>query len=297
MPDSSANIQRAAVVGAGVMGRGIALVCAQAGMDVQVFDLQQQVLDEAHSYASGFWQQSVAKGRMDEAFAAACLARFHTTTELSSLQAQLIIEAVPERLDLKHSVFRALEAVNAPDTIFASNTSTIPITQIAAALQLPARCVGLHFFNPAPLMKLVEVIAGAHSSPEVVETTLALARRLGKTPVLAQDQPGFIVNRVARHFYLESLRIAEEGIADPADIDRLMRSSGFRMGPFELMDLIGIDTNLAVSKSLYEAFFQEARFRPSRIQQQKVDAGMLGRKSGQGFYVYPPASGASEKRG
>ena len=282
-------IKTIVVLGAGVMGRGIALVCARAGYQTCLYDVQPAVLEEARQYVTDFLAHSVTKHKLTAEDREAILARLRYTTLAEELLGDLIIEAVPESLELKHRVLIPLQAQNAPETIIASNTSTIPITRIAAALPQPSRVVGLHFFNPAPLMKLVEVIAGAETDPEVQATMVALAQDLGKLPVQAADTPGFIVNRVARQFYLESLRIVEEGAATFPVVDRLLRSSGFRMGPFELMDLIGVETNHAVTQSMYAAFFQDEKFRPSLLQQQKVDAGHFGRKTGRGFYRYAEA--------
>jgi 3-hydroxybutyryl-CoA dehydrogenase len=266
------------------MGRGIALVFARAGHPTTLYDIDADTLTAAQAYIEGFLDQSVAKQKLSEGDREATLARLRYRQDRAAMKGDFILEAVPERLDLKHLVLGQAAAQNPPETILASNTSTLPITRIAAELPHPERVVGMHFFNPAPLMKLVEVIAGAETSPAVRDQVYALAQALGKQPVRAQDQPGFIVNRVARQFYLESLRSVEQGGTDPATLDRLMRSQGFRMGPFELMDLIGVETNHAVSQSMYEAFFFEERFRPSRLQQQKVDAGHHGRKRGKGFY-------------
>lgn len=281
------NFHTIIVIGAGVMGRGIALVCARAGYATRLYDLQASVLADAQQYIETFLDQSVAKKKLDLPAREAILARLVYTTLAEDLIGDLVIEAVPESLDLKHRVLIPVQAQNSPETIIASNTSTLPITRIAAALPRPDRVVGLHFFNPAPLMKLVEVIAGAETDAAVQARMVELTRALGKQPVQAADTPGFIVNRVARQFYLESLRLVEEGAASFPVVDRLMRSSGFRMGPFELMDLIGVETNHAVTQSMYAAFFQDEKFRPSLLQQQKVDAGHYGRKSGRGFYRYP----------
>ena len=280
------DIKKIAVIGAGVMGRGIALVCVRAGFETILFDMGQDMLDHAHGYLHDFFKKSVAKGKMSQEEMDASMSRLSTTVFLETCVADLVIEAVPEKLSIKHSVFLSLEKVNAADTIFASNTSTIPITQIAGALAHPERVAGLHFFNPAPLMKLVEVIGGVDTDPVVLETLTRLSATLGKTPVQVSDEPGFIVNRVARQFYLESLRCVEEGVTSPEAVDRIMESTGFRMGPFRLMDLIGVETNHAVSQSLYEAFFYAGKFRPSRLQQKMVDAGRWGKKSGRGFYDY-----------
>jgi len=280
------EIKKIAIVGGGVMGRGIALTAARAGYEALLFDIRDDMLDLSRNYTEKFLSKSVEKGKLSDAERKESLARIAYTTDPASILADVVIEAVPEKLDLKQQVLRPIEAQNSEQTIIASNTSTIPITRIAAGLDRPERVIGMHFFNPAPLMKLVEVISGESSAEEVAEAIVSLALKLGKTPVRTKDEPGFIVNRVARQFYLESMRIVEEGGASIQGLDRLMKSSGFRMGPFELMDLIGIETNLSVSKSMYEAFFYEERFRPSRLQQKKVDAGHFGRKSGKGFYDY-----------
>ncbi|MEO1385223.1 MAG: 3-hydroxyacyl-CoA dehydrogenase NAD-binding domain-containing protein [Bacteroidota bacterium] len=282
----SKSIQKIAVIGGGVMGRGIALTAARAGYETILFDIKEEMLEKADQYAQKFLAKSVTKGKMSEEARSQALEKLSFSTDSTALIADCLIEAVPENLALKHKVLTPLEAQNAPDTIIASNTSTIPITRIAAGLERPQQVVGMHFFNPAPIMKLVEVISGAATAPEVTDSVFSLAQNMGKVPVKTKDAPGFIVNRVARQFYLEAQRILQDQTADHAAIDRLMKSSGFRMGPFELMDLIGIETNHEVSKSMYEAFFYEERFQPSLVQQQKVDAGHYGRKTGKGFYDY-----------
>lgn len=280
------DIKTIGVVGAGTMGQGIAQICAQAGYNTILFDINAQVLEKAQQITIQNLDKGIERGKLTEAQKTAALANLTYTGDTLQLHCDVAIEAVVERLEVKQSIFRDLAGINAPDTILASNTSSIPITQIAAAVPNPERVVGMHFFNPAHIMKLVEVISGAATSPEVAQTIKQLAEKLDKTAVMAKDSPGFIVNRVARHFYVESLKLQEEGVADVETIDKLMQASGFKMGPFELMDLIGVDTNFSVTTSMFEAFHYDAKFRPSRIQQQKVDAGHYGRKSGKGFYTY-----------
>ncbi len=280
------QIQKIAVVGAGTMGQGIAQVSAMAGYQVLLYDIKPEMLDKAKAQITKQLDKGIERGKVTEALKAETLDRIAYSTDFDDLKAEVVIEAILERLDIKRDLFQKLEKLNGPDAILASNTSSIPITRIAAALDHPERFVGMHFFNPAHIMKLVEVISGAATSTAVAQTIFELAQKLGKKPVMANDAPGFIVNRVARHFYVEGLKVLEEGVADVAGIDRLVESSGFRMGPFRLMDLIGVDTNFSVTTSMFEAFHQDAKFRPSRIQQQKVDAGHHGRKSGRGFYDY-----------
>ncbi|WP_400193148.1 3-hydroxyacyl-CoA dehydrogenase family protein [Hymenobacter sp. B81] len=288
MPDSYSlsAIQKIAVVGAGTMGAGIAQLCVQAGYPTQLFDLNQATLLRARQSIEAGLGKLEEKGRLTAEERAAALGRLQTVNELDAVCADLIIEAVVEQLPVKHQLFADLAACNGPRTILASNTSTFPITQLAAPVRQPERVVGMHFFNPAPLMPLVEVISGAATDPAVAETVRQLALKLGKTPVLAADAPGFIVNRVARHYYVESLKAVEERVAPLEVVDELLEATGFRMGPFRLMDLIGVDTNFAVTSSLFAAFHYDAKFRPSRVQQQRVDAGHHGRKTGRGFYQY-----------
>jgi 3-hydroxybutyryl-CoA dehydrogenase len=280
------DIMTIGIVGAGTMGQGIAQICAQAGYKTILFDINAQVLQKAEATTVKNLDKGIERGKLTEADKQAALENLSYTGDTLQLSCDVIIEAVVERLEVKQSIFKDLDAVNTPDTIFASNTSSIPITRIAAGIPHPERVVGMHFFNPAHIMKLVEVISGAATSPQVAEAIRQLALKLDKKPVMAKDAPGFIVNRVARHFYVEGLKLLEEGVADARGIDRLMQASGFKMGPFELMDLIGVDTNYSVTSSMFEAFHYDPKFRPSRIQQQKVDAGHHGRKSGKGFYDY-----------
>ncbi|MDX5442465.1 MAG: 3-hydroxyacyl-CoA dehydrogenase NAD-binding domain-containing protein [Hymenobacteraceae bacterium] len=280
------DIKTIGVIGAGTMGQGIAQICAQAGYRTILFDINKDALERAKTATDKNFAGAVSRGKLTEAEKEAAIQNICFTSNTLNVIADVIIEAVVEKLEIKHSILNELDTINADDTIFASNTSSIPITQIAAKVPHPERVVGMHFFNPAHIMKLVEVISGAATAPEVTETLTKLAKKLGKTPVLAKDSPGFIVNRVARHFYVEGLKLAEENVADFETIDKLVQASGFKMGPFQLMDLIGVDTNFSVTSSMFEAFHYDSKFRPSRIQQQKVDAGHHGRKSGKGFYDY-----------
>lgn len=279
-------IKTVGIVGAGVMGLGIAQVCAMAGYKTLLFDVNADAVAEAFEHITRNLDKGIEKGKLTKEDKTNALEKLHAVENIRDMQADLIIEAVLEKLDIKHQIFQTLEKTNSPDTILATNTSSIPITRIGAKLRHPERLVGLHFFNPAHIMKLVEVIAGAATDDKVVSTAKAFAEKLSKKAIVAKDAPGFIVNRVARHFYVESLLVAEEGIADFESIDKLMEASGFKMGPFRLMDLIGIDTNFSVTTSMYDAFWQAPKFRPSRIQQQKVDSGQWGRKKGKGFYNY-----------
>lgn len=280
------SVQTIAVAGAGTMGSGIAQLAAQAGYKVILFDIQQASLEKAKVAVEKNIDKGIQRGKLTEADKAQIFENLNFTTDQSSLKAELVVEAILEKLDPKVSFFKAMAELNGKDCILASNTSSIPISRIAAQISNPERVVGMHFFNPAHIMKLVEVISGAATSEEIAQTIFQLAEKMGKKPVHAKDSPGFIVNRVARHFYVESLKVLEERVTDHAGIDRLLRASGFKMGPFELMDLIGVDTNFSVTSSMYESFHYDSKFRPSRIQEQKVDAGHHGRKSGKGFYDY-----------
>jgi 3-hydroxybutyryl-CoA dehydrogenase len=280
------HIQTIAITGAGTMGAGIALVCAQANRQVILFDLQDSVLDKAKINNQKILQKQVDAGKLAVEQMHSILDQIVYTTDVNQVKAELIIEAIVEKLPIKQGLFKQLMEINGADCIYATNTSSIPITQIAAGLAFPEQVIGIHFFNPAHIMKLVEVIKGAKTNAAIVERVLSFVQAIGKTGVLAADAPGFIVNRIARLYYVESLKLLEEGVADIETIDRIMESSGFKMGPFKLMDLIGVDTNYSVTESQYQLFNFEPRFRPSRIQKQKVDAGLHGRKTKAGFYNY-----------
>jgi len=280
------------VVGAGAMGRGIAQVAAAAGHRVLLSDARPEVVDRARDTIRSGLARDVAKGRVDQPRADALLARIEnvgaTTSGLGAFaECGLVIEAVAEDLGVKRELFTALEDVVARESILATNTSSLSVAAIGAATTHADRVVGMHFFNPAPLMALVEIVPAITTAPEITERTRALATAWGKTTVVATDTPGFIVNRVARPFYGEALRMLEEGIADVATIDWALREvGGFRMGPFELMDLIGNDVNFAVTTSVFEGFFYDPRYRPSLVQRRLVDAGLLGRKRERGYYDY-----------
>lgn len=280
------NVKTIGILGAGTMGAGIAQLAAQAGYKTLLYDLSREQLDKGLKGIDHNLSKAVEKGIVTQQTMLDALSNLTLIDDIGQLKADVCIEAVVERLDVKVAMFKQLAEINGPNCILATNTSSIPITRVAAAIPHPERVVGMHFFNPAHIMKLVEIISGAATSSEVASTIYQLALKMGKKPVYANDSPGFIVNRVARHYYVEGLKLLEENVGDHETIDALLESSGFKMGPFRLMDLIGVDTNYSVTSSMYESFHFDAKFRPSRIQQQKVDAGHFGRKTGKGFYQY-----------
>ena len=287
------------VVGAGAMGSGIAQVAAAYGHKVLLFDQDATALDRAMSSIEKNLSRSVEKGRLTSDESGAIRNRISTAgwqgdaadayDDLKS--AGLVIEAIIESLEVKRALFASLDKVVSPDAILATNTSSLSVTAIARGSQKPERVVGIHFFNPPTVLPLVEIVPGLATSPDVTESCSRLVQAWGKKPVIAADTPGFIVNRIARPFYGEALRIYEEGIADMATIDWAMKEiGGFRMGPFELMDFIGNDVNFAATRSVYEATFHDSRFRPTLTQQRLFDAGFFGRKSGRGYYDYSPGA-------
>lgn len=273
------------------MGSGIAQCAAQHGFEVILFDLNETVLQQAQNNILKSLSQLLEKNKISETEKTAIEQRLTFTSEIDHCKASLIIEAIVEKAEIKISLFNQLAAINPPDSIFASNTSSLSVNQLQDHIPGPERVAGLHFFNPATLMKLVEVVKARSTSSEVNDQLVEFCHQLNKIPVVCIDAPGFIVNRVARHYYLEAMRMVEQGVADYESIDMIMEASGFKMGPFKLMDLIGMDINLAVSQSLYEALDHASRLQPSVIQINKVKQGELGRKTGKGFYEY----GGSQK--
>ena len=272
---------------AGIMGAGIAQVAALAGHPVRLFDLRAGAAAAAKAKLAGTFDGLVAKGRMDAVAAQGALARIEPVDSTAAAQgAGLVVEAIVEQLEAKRALFTELEGVVDVRCVLATNTSSISVTAIANGLRNSGRVVGMHFFNPVPLMKLVEVVSGLQTDPAVAAAIASLARHWGKVPVLAKSTPGFIVNRIARSYYAETLALLLEQAATPAVIDACLRGAGFRMGPCELMDLIGHDTNFAVTRSVFDANFQDKRFVPSLLQAEMVAGGLLGRKSGRGFYTY-----------
>ena len=274
------------VIGAGAMGTGIAQVAAMAGHEVVLYDTSAEALERARLQLQQVLQRLQEKGKINNA--EEILNRVVFATELQAFSGTgLIIEAIVERLAVKQEVFRAVEALVAEDCVIATNTSSLSVTSIAAACQKPERVLGLHFFNPAPLMALVEIVPAVQTREGLASEMKILMERWGKVPVIAKDTPGFIVNRVARPFYGEALRIFEEGVADMATIDWAMTELGkFRMGPFALMDYIGHDVNYVVTETVFQSFFYDPRYKPSFTQKRLLEAGWLGRKSGRGFYNY-----------
>ncbi|MEP6712834.1 MAG: 3-hydroxyacyl-CoA dehydrogenase NAD-binding domain-containing protein [Ferruginibacter sp.] len=279
-------IKNVCVVGAGTMGSGIALAAAQNNLPVILFDINGAVITKAKTQIDSNLDFLLQKQKITLPQKVEILNHIIFTSLIEECVGDLIIEAIIEKIEAKEDIFTKLADLNDPKTILASNTSSLSITAIQKNLPHPERVIGMHFFNPANIMKLVEVVKGAATSEAVAKAVMDICVVMKKTPVLCNDSPGFIVNRVARHYYLEAMFMVEKNIASAEDIDAVMESMGFKMGPFKLMDLIGMDINLAVSTSLYEAFDKTERFMPSPIQVDKVAKGELGKKTGKGFYDY-----------
>jgi len=275
------------VLGAGTMGAGIAQVAAEAGLEVLVHDPLEGATERARQRIGGFLRRKAEEGQLTADEVELALARIAPSPSLDGLAAaDLVVEAAPEDLELKRGAFARLDAAMEPDAILATNTSSLSVARIASATSRPERVAGMHFFNPVPLMALVEVVAGPMTAPKVADGVALVARRLGKTPVIVADTPGFVVNRVQRAYYLEAYRIHAEGLAELDAIDDAMRGIGFRLGPFELADVVGTDVNLAAGEAIYEGFYGDPRYRPAQIQRRVVDAGRPGRKGGAGYYDY-----------
>lgn len=281
-------MKKIGVVGSGTMGIGIAQVAATNGCEVFIYDVNSEQTEKALSKLEGVLQKLAQKEKISFEEAKNTFSRIQICKELNDLKdCQLVIEAIVESKDIKTKVFQDLENIVANDCILASNTSSISITSLSAALQIPKRFIGIHFFNPAPIMPLVEIIPGLISDENLVQQMVTLMLNWKKTPVVAKDIPGFIVNRIARPFYGEALRIVEENIATPQQVDAAMKELGnFKMGPFELMDLIGIDVNFSVTTTVYKDYFYDPKYKPSLLQQRMSEAKLLGRKTGKGFYDY-----------
>lgn len=292
-------IKKVGIIGAGTMGAGIAQVAATAGCTVKLYDTKTEALEKAEKDLNKILNRLVEKERIDTAEKERIQNNIHYVDTLRELKdSQLTIEAIVENLDIKKNVFSTLEKFVSDDCIIASNTSSLSIASIASALEKPERCIGIHFFNPAPLMKLVEVIPAIQTSEETLNISVKTIKDWTKTVAVAKDTPGFIVNRVARPFYGEALRIYEEGIASFAEIDTAMKEiGGFRMGPFELMDFIGNDVNYTVTETVFKAFYFDPRYKPSFTQKRFAEAGYLGRKSGKGFYDYSENASKSTAEG
>jgi len=284
------SINTLCVCGAGTMGSGIAQAAIQSGIYTILYEPNTAVLEKAKAGIEKSLASLVEKGKITPEAKSKALMQIQFTDDVQGLLADVFIEAIVEKPDIKVGLFNQLAEMNHSESIFATNTSSLSVTKIAEGVINPARVIGMHFFNPATIMKLVEVVITDYTTKETTETIIELAKTMGKTPVICRDAPGFIVNRVARPYYIESLRMAEENISSFEQMDKLMEATGFKMGPFKLMDLIGNDINYAVSCSLYEQLQKPERLKPSSIQQEKVEAGELGKKSGKGYYNYDKQS-------
>jgi 3-hydroxybutyryl-CoA dehydrogenase len=274
------------ICGAGTMGSGIAQVSAQSGFATILFDVSQNVLDKSKEIIEKNLQYLVDKNKISAKEKEEIFSQIKFTNDIKDCTAFIIIEAIIEKEEAKVSLFNELANYNNEEVIFATNTSSLSVSSMQEKIIFPERVIGMHFFNPAYIMKLVEVVKGRQTNDEVTKAIVDICKQMGKYPVICMDSPGFIVNRIARPYYLESLKIVEEGIAFYQDVDAILEATGFKMGPFRLMDLIGMDINLAVSRSMYEAFNKASRFQPSALQIEKVKNNELGKKSGRGFYNY-----------
>ncbi|MBS1639987.1 MAG: 3-hydroxybutyryl-CoA dehydrogenase [Bacteroidetes bacterium] len=279
-------IKKIAVCGAGTMGSGIAQIIAQHGFETVLFDLNEEVLNKSKQLIESSLQTLVLKNKITKEEEQQTLSNIQFTSNINNCKAHLIIEAIIENKEAKLNLFKQVEKINSKETIIASNTSSISISQLAAEIQHPQKFVGMHFFNPATIMKLVEIIKTNATNNIVIEQLCLLSKALGKTAVVCNDAPGFIVNRVARHYYLEAMKLVELNLATIENVDAIMQASGFKMGPFKLMDLIGMDINYNVSNIVWNDLGKPERLKPSIIQQQKVEAKQLGKKTGKGFYNY-----------
>lgn len=280
------SIKTVCVCGAGIMGSGIAQVCAASGYPTILFDQDMEVLQKAKNNLEEGLQKLVTREKISPEEKEQTIQKLQYSSGSSSCIADLVIEAIVEKQGAKIDLFRQLFLINNEQTIFASNTSSLSITGIAEELAQPKNFIGLHFFNPAPLMKLVEVIKTPFTKNEIISAAISFINSINKIPVVSKDSPGFIVNRVARPYYIESLRLIEEGVATIETVDKLLESQGFRMGPFKLMDLIGNDINYSVSCSVYDQLNKPERLKPSAIQKEKVEKKELGKKTGKGYYSY-----------
>lgn len=281
-------IKAAGIIGSGTMGRGIAISASINGYKTVICDISKEILDKAKTYIEDTLKKSVEKKKISGDKMTEALKLLSYTSDFTNLkECDMLIEAASEDMNIKKDIFLKLDSVCNENAILSTNTSSLSVTAISAfAKKHRERVIGLHFFNPANIMKLVEVINGEFTSQEVTDISVEFTKKIGKVPVICKDTPAFIVNRIARPYYGEALKLLAEGAAGFRTVDAVMKSSGFAMGPFELMDLIGIDINFSVTKSVFEAFFYDAKYRPSHIQKKMVDSGLLGRKSGRGFYNY-----------
>ncbi|MDC3415163.1 3-hydroxyacyl-CoA dehydrogenase NAD-binding domain-containing protein [Aquibacillus sp. 3ASR75-11] len=282
------QIKQIGVIGSGTMGSGIAQLLVQSDFATIMYDINEDILEKAKNSIFKRLDRLKEKERLTPDQWSKSKANLTLSSQIKDLQdCDLIIEVVPEKLELKKNIFKEVERICQQDAILATNTSSLSVTEIASSLNHSESVVGMHFFNPAPLMPLIEIIKGIKTAPEVIDQVMNFAKQLHKSPVLCEDTPGFIVNRVARPFYNEAIRIMKDQIASPEQIDTIMKKAGnFKMGPFELQDMIGIDVNFSSTKSVYQGFFGESRFRPNSYQERMVQAGILGRKTNKGFYDY-----------